>query len=220
MDLTVRKLAEAVRGVTDAVNIAYGAGTQPNPDIMGAYTSQSIAIGATILAAGSTLYLKFKVGDRTVTAFPTTFTTTTIGSTLVNFTRVFSGRYSIPAGGADINDHIAGVIQTLVPLNWVHDVSGNLVYYDPSVQVVEGVSNTASVYEADLLESADEVTFTVRVQGLNLSYNAATSGSQQYNYRHIRIAPGSGLYIRIRETANGVETIDLKVQLHQYPYGV
>lgn len=220
VDLSVRKLADAIRGVTDAANIAYGTGTKPNPDIQGAYTSQQIAIGTTLMVAGSTLYLRFKIGDRSVTAFPTTFTTTTVGSTLVDFTRVFSSRYNVPAGGSDINDHVAGALQTLIPMNWVFDVNNNPVRYDPNIQVVEGASSGTTVYECDLLWSSDEITFHMIVQGLNLSFAGTNAGSQEYWYHGDRVPVGAGLYIRVRGSNNGAETIDIKTQYHQYPVNI
>lgn len=220
IDLTIRKLVQAIQGVTDAANIAYGTGTQPNPDIQGAYTSQQIAIGTTILAAGSTLYIKFKVGDRSETSFPVTLTTTTVGSTLVAFTRVFSSRYSVPGGGADINDHVAGALQTLVPMQWVYDNSGNLVLYDSNIMIVEGASSGTTVYECDLYYSTDEINFVLFQAGLNLSFAGTNAGSQQYLSHGQRIPAGAGLYIKVRGSNNATETIDLKVQYHQYPLGV
>ncbi len=221
LDLSVRKMNEAFRGVVDAANIAYGAGTQPNPDLQCGYTAQTMAIGTVIHPVGSTLVLRFKVGDRTDTAFPTTFTTTTVGSTTTTFTRVFSSRYTVPGGGANINDHIAGAVQTLVPMFWVYDSLSRAVKFDPNVEVIEGASSGTTVYECDLLWSQDEITFHMFVNGLNLSYGGgASAGSQQYQYQGMRVPENAGLYIKVRGSNNAAETIDMKVQVHQYPYGV
>lgn len=224
----VRKLNDAIGGVVDLVNIAYGAGTQPNPDVQSGVTIIRWAIGTTQIAAtaNGSLYMRFKVGDRTATAFPSTFTTIIVGAVITNFTRTYSQRYVMngnSAVGTPPNDCIAGDYQMFQPLGWVKDGSGNLVRYDSPLIVVEASSMAvATVIEADIYYSTDEITFVKMVDGLNISFNVTTgAGSMQFFANQQRIPAGGGLYIRVRsnDTSN-VATVDLKVEYHRYPVGV
>ena len=49
---TVQKLAEAIRGIQDNVNIAYGTGTNPNPVATAYWTSRIFSIGDISIATG------------------------------------------------------------------------------------------------------------------------------------------------------------------------
>ena len=60
---TVKKLAEAIRGVQDTANIAYGSGTNPHPTCTGYWTKQRFSIGDISVAPGESLFLLEKSED-------------------------------------------------------------------------------------------------------------------------------------------------------------
>jgi len=226
--LACQKLNNAINGVTDAPNIAYGTGTKPHPDCRSGFTVIRFALGTTQIVANAngSLYLRFKVGDRTATAFPSTLTVGGGWATVNNFTRIFSQRYVMngnAATGTPPNDCVAGDFQVFQPMGWVQDDAGNYVYYSVDDVIVEASSMAVTiVIEADIYYSTDEVTFVKIVDGLNISFNVTTgAGCQQFMSRGLRIPPGAGLYIKVRSTdTSSASTVDLKVQFHRYPVGV
>lgn len=221
MDLTVRKLAQAIAGVTDAVNIEYGAGTKPNPDVLGFYTSQRLSVGAAPLAAGSNMLFVEKVADQTDTLKALTLTTTTVGSTAIVFIREYVTRYLMTGNAVALGDRVAGAYQMLIPMNSVMDDSGNLVYYDPAIFVSEAVSLTTIIIECDSYWSSDEVTFTLMGLGLDVSKELITTGASQFKMGVQRIPPGAGFYVKMRSSGTVItDWIDFKIHTHYYPLGV
>jgi len=226
LDLNIRKLSQAIQGITDVANIAYGAGTQPHPDIFGYYTSQRFAVGTVqhAPAGGSSLMVKEKVGDQTDTAVALTIALGggMVATTTTAFTRVYSHRYILSGNAAALGNRIAGPYQTFVPMNSVRDSALNLVRYDIDSFIVEAVSSITMIIEADVYYSVDEVTFVLLSYGNNLSREILSNGSQQTIQRCSRVPAGAGLYLKIRSdgTVPATDNLDLKVQLHQYPVGV
>ena len=90
---TVKKLAGAVRGIQDEVNIAYGSATDPNPYCTAYWTSQRFSVGDTTVAPGESLFLIEKAED-VITDLPLTST----AQAVINpFTRSAFLRYVCPA---------------------------------------------------------------------------------------------------------------------------
>lgn len=219
INANVRMLARAIQGVTDAVNIAYGANTQPNPTVFGYYTGQRFNVGTVAHVAGSSLMTKERTGDQTV-ALTIALGAGMTATTTTQYTRVYSHRYSMAAVPL-LNDRIAGPYQTFVPMGAVIDsATGVPVKYDIDSFIAEAVSSIAMIVEADLYYSMDEVTFVLMSYGNNLSKDVLANGSQQVTQRTQRVPDGGGLYARLRNDVATAETIDMKVQLHQYPVGV
>jgi len=221
---TLKMFAKATRGDTDAVNISYGAGTQPNPSVYGYFTSLRFSIGtnvypATIPATFNHLFFRESplVKDRTDAAFALTLAKSAgITGTVIAFIRTYSCRYIMDGNAAALGDRVAGQMQMVVPM---FGYGG--VYFDPDTIVVEATSNTSMIVEADLYYSTDEAAFTLLIEGVNLSRETAANGSQQYHAPSVRAPPNAGLYVKMRSNVAGAaENQDFKVQLHTYPLGV
>ena len=224
VNLTVRKLAEAIQGVTDAANIEYGAGTQPHPDMSAYYTGNRFSIANVeplVHVAGSGIMFFENTQDRTATAWPITFSSTTT-RVLTAFSRIYSHRYTMTGNAAGPPaDCVAGPYQTMMPMGFTRDFSGNLTYYDGSWMLVESVSSATMIVEADIYWSADEVTYTLLARGINLSRDVTTLGCQEYPISMLRVAPGAGLYVKMRSNvAPTSEWVDFKINRHTYPVGL
>lgn len=220
LDLTIRKLAQAIQGVNDPANIAYGGGVPfANPDVYGKYTGQRFAIGASQHPAGSSISFQDIVGDVTDIANAMTLITTTIGSTLTAFARMYSTRYLLTGNAVLLNNRMAGPYQTLIPIG-----ASGPYKYDPSIIIVEGASSGAMVIEGDLYWSLDEVTFSLLESGLNLSFGSGGGvnvGSQQFLCNMQRVPVGAGIYIKCRSNGTLItDWVDLKLQIHQYASGL
>lgn len=220
------KLAQAIRGITDAANISYGAGTQPNPNITGHYTGVRTALGNVIHPAGPTIRLREIVPDvRATTAnFLVADTTTHAGLyTLTAPVRTYFALYTMTGNVNEVSNEnkIAGDLQCLIPIDTVIDSLGRFVKYDASVTIVEAISATSLLVEADIFSSLDEVTYSQHSQAQELSRELAAAGSQEYHTRIPRLAAGAGMYIRMRSNGNQVtDSISIKIQLHTYRYGL
>jgi hypothetical protein len=220
-DLTVRKLAQATRGVVDAANIAYGAGTQPNPSAWGYYTSQRFSLAATAVLAGSNIVFYGIVPDLTDALNPLTLTTTTVGSTLTAFVRTYVTRYVLNGNAAALGNRVAGDMQMLIPMGAVINDSGSLVYYDPAVIVAEATNSASMIVEMDLYWSTDEITFNLMGIGLDISKDSTSAGALQFATQVQRIPPGGGLYTKMRSDGNAVtDWVEIKAHSHYYPLGV
>jgi len=224
VNLTVRKLAEAIQGVTDAANIEYGAGTQPHPDMSAYYTGNRFSIANVeplVHVAGSGIMFFENTQDRTATAWPITFSSTTT-RVLTAFSRIYAHRYTMTGNAAGPPaDCVAGPYQTMMPMGFTRDFSGNLTYYDGSWMIVESVSSATMIVEADIYWSADEVTYTLLARGINLSRDVTTLGCQEYPISMLRVAPGAGLYVKMRSNvAPTSEWVDFKINRHTYPVGL
>ena len=86
---TVKKLAEAIRGIQDVANIAYGIGTAPNPTCMAYWTSRVFSIGDVTVPSGESLFLLERAENATT---PLTLTSTAT-ATINAFTRASYLRY-------------------------------------------------------------------------------------------------------------------------------
>jgi hypothetical protein len=225
VDLSVRKLAQALQGVVDAANITYGAGVGAHPDVDAYYTGNRFSIANVVplvhLPATPGIMFFEKVQDRTTTAWPFTLTSTTT-RVLTPFTRTYAHRYTMTGNAAGPPaDCVAGPYQTFMPIGFTRDFSGNLVWYRLSYFVVEAVSSNTMIIETDVYFSLDEVTYTMIGRGINLSRDTVTQGSQEYGVRLTRIPPGAGLYVTMRSNVAAVnEWVDVKVQRGTFPVGV
>lgn len=228
--LSAQMLKNAVNGVTDATNIAYGAGTQPHPVVIAQCTGIRTAIGGIIHPTpgvadiGPTLRLRDKYPDIADLVYVLALTDTTAHAgiwLLTDFIRTHYFRYTFTGNAAALNNRIAGVKQCIIPLNAVTNGSGNLVAYDPSILIVEGISLASLLVECDLYYSLDEVTFVMMSQGQELSHTPVANGSQEYHTRVPRIPSGGGLYCAMRTNGQLVASyIECKTQIHIYPEGV
>lgn len=218
---TVQRMAAAMRGETDAANIAYGTSTNPHPTIVGYWTSMRFAILTTQVAAGENLFLLEKQEDIN-TAAPT-FTSTTAG-TLVQFVRDIKSQYVFTGNHAsDLNLSISGPYQCILPIGSVRlggqSSPGALVAYDPHVVTMTGQS-TASEKEVDVYYSFDEVTFTRTSRSIPFSSGTIGAGAVhvQSMVKGRRIPAGAGLYIKCRMAGTGATaTGDFTVSYHLYP---
>lgn len=217
---TVRKLAEAVRGVQDDANIAYGTGANPNPACTAYWTSQRFSIGDITIAPGESLFLLEKAEDsNTVLSL-----TSTTASVINAFTRAAHLRYVLSgnvsgAGGAN---SIRGPLHTILPVGSVpiEGQSGLLlpVAYDCHLITLCRQSDT-SEKELDLYISNDEQNFT----RISRSTPIGSDSSNEAQHIHIemrqsRVPAGYGLYIRLG--SNGTSSTaycDLKFTYHLYP---
>lgn len=216
----VKKLAEAIRGVEDSSNIAYGTGTNPNPNCTAYWTSQRFSIGAVTVTAGESLFILEKDED-----INTPVALTSSAPSVINvLTRAPYVRYvlsgNVPgSGGAN---SIRGPLHTVIPIgSVVIGGQGGELYptaYDCHLLTLCRQSDT-SEKELDLYISNDEVNF-IR---LSRSTPVGTDGSNEAQHIHIqmrqnRIPPGYGLYIRMGSDGTQVTAFcDLKFTYHLYP---
>ena len=222
LDLTVRKLAQATRGVVDAANIAYGAGTQPNPAAWGYYTSQRFSLGTTPVIVGSNILFYGIVPDQTDAMNPLTLTTTPggVGTTTV-FTRVYTTRYLLTGNAAALGDRVAGDYQMVIPMGAVISDAGAQVWYEPEILVAESVVSANRIIEVDTYWSTDEITFNLMGIGLDVSKDVATAGASQFYTKVQRVPPGGGVYVKMRsDGTDPADWIDFKMHSHYYPSGV
>lgn len=226
---TVAKLAQAVRGITDAANIAYGAGTQPNPGITAHYTGVRTSIGAVMHPAsptltGPTVRFREKNQDRDEATYPIALADTTVHAgiyLLTDFIRTYQTRYTMSGNAAALGNRVAGCFHCLVPPYTVVDINGRSVKYDASVIIVEAISATNLLTECDLYNSIDEITYNYMSMGQELSRETLAAGSQEYHTRVVRVPEGYGLYCKMRSNGNAItDWVDIKIQLHTYPYGL
>ena len=217
---TVKKLAEAIRGIQDVTNIAYGTGTNPNPSCTAYWTNQRFSIGDITIASGESLFLLEKAED-VITPLALTSTAT---ATINAFTRAAYLRYVMSgnASGTGGINSIRGPMQTVLPIgSVVIGGQGGLLYpttYDCHLLTLCRQSDT-SEKELDLFISNDEVTFT----RISRSTPVGADGSSVSLHVHIelrqsRIPAGYGLYIRMGSNDTTVSAYcDLKFTYHLYP---
>jgi hypothetical protein len=222
LDLTVRKLAQATRGVVDAANITYGAGTQPNPSAWGYYTSQRFSLGATPVVVGPNIMFYDIVPDQTDAGVPLTLSTTPggVGTTTV-FTRVYTTRYVLTGNAAALGNRVAGAYQMVIPMGAVISDAGAQVWYEPEIFVAESVVSANRIIEVDTYWSTDEITFNLMGIGLDVSKDVATAGATQFYTKVQRVPPGGGVYVKMRsDGTDPADWIDFKMHSHYYPSGV
>ena len=111
---TVKKLAEAIRGIQDVANIAYGSGASSNPACTAYRTSQIFSIGDVTIPSGESLFLLERAENTTTTLILTSTATATINA----FTRASYLRYVLSgnATGAGGINSVRGPLHTLLPI--------------------------------------------------------------------------------------------------------
>jgi hypothetical protein len=217
---TVKKLAEAIRGIQDITNIAYGTGTTPNPTCTAYWTNQRFSIGDITIAAGESLFLLEKAED-VITALTLTSTTT---ATINAFTRAAYLRYVMSgnASGTGGINSVRGPMQTVLPIgSVVIGGQGGQLYpttYDCHLLTLCRQADT-SEKELDLYISNDEVTFTRISRSTPVGADSSsTSLHFHIELRQSRIPAGYGLYIRMGSNDTTVSAYcDLKFTYHLYP---
>jgi hypothetical protein len=217
---TVKILAQATQGVTDATNIAYGTGTQPHPTCVGYWTSQRFALGLTSVAAGESLFLLERAED-VITAITLTSTAT---ATLNAFQRTPFSRYILngnAAGAGGINS-IRGAMHTILPVGSIilggQTAPMGLAAYDVHGIFMEDQSSTDKK-EIDIYISNDEVTFTRVSRSNPMAFNSTAASIQVHvPSRGQRIPKGYGMFIRCGSDGTSASaTFDLKFSYHLYP---
>ena len=217
---TVQKLAEAIRGIQDIVNIAYGAGTNPNPAATAYWTSRIFSIGDVTITAGESLFLLEKAENATAALTFTSTATATINA----FTRSSYLRYVLSgnAAGAGGVNSIRGPLHTLLPIgSVVIGGQGGLLYptaYDCHLTTLCRQSDTTEK-ELDLYISNDEVTFTRISRSTPIGAENANAGLHVHiQMRQSRVPAGYGLYISMgSDGTSSTAYCDLKFTYHLYP---
>jgi hypothetical protein len=217
---TVQKLAEAIRGIQDIVNIAYGAGTNPNPVATAYWTSRIFSIGDVSIASGESLFLLEKA-ENVITALTLTSTATT---TITAFTRSSHLRYILSgnvsgSGGAN---SVRGPLQTVLPIGSVaiggQDGQLHQTAYDCHLTTLCRQSDTTEK-ELDLYISNDEVTFTRLSRSTPIGADNANAGLHVHiQMSQSRVPAGYGLYISMgSDGTSPTAYCDLKFTYHLYP---
>ena len=217
---TVKKLAEAIRGVQDDANIVYGTGTDPHPSCTAYWTSQRFSVGDTTVAPGESLFLLEKAEDVT-TALTLT---STAAASIIAFTRAPHVRYVLSGNvsGAGGTNSVRGPLHTILPIGSVviGGQGGTLspTRYDCHLITLCRQSDT-SEKELDLYISNDEQNFTRICRSTPIGTDSsAESQHVQIEMRQARVPTGYGLYIRMG--SNGTSSTaycDLKFTYHLYP---
>jgi len=217
---TVKKLAEAIRGIQDTSNIAYGTGIGSNPNCTAYWTRQRFSIGTVTVAPGESLFILERLEDVNTPLTLTSTATVTINA----LTRAPYVRYVLTgnATGSGGTNSIRGPLHTVIPIgSVVVGGQGGLLYptvYDCHLLTLCRQSDT-SEKELDLYISNDEETF-IR---LSRSTPVGSESSNEAQHVHIemrqnRIPAGYGLYIRMgSDGTSSTAYCDLKFTYHLYP---
>lgn len=217
---TVRKLAEAIRGIQDGTNIAYGTGVTSNPTCTAYWTSQRFSIGDITVPPGESLFLLEKAED----VSPALTLTTTATATINAFTRAAYVRYVMSgnvSGAGGVNS-IRGPLHTIIPINSVA-IGGQGVQLVPATYDCHLITlcrqSDTSEKELDLYISNDEVTFNRISRSTPVgAESAAESQHYQIEMRQSRVPAGYGLYIRMGSNGTSATAYcDIKFTYHLYP---
>ena len=217
---TVKKFAEAIRGIQDDANIAYGTGTDPNPTCTAYWTSQRFSIGEVSVAVGESLFVLERAENETA---PIPFTSTAT-ATINPFTRVSYLRYILlgnVSGPTGVNS-VRGPFHTVLPIgSVVMGGQGGLLYpatYDCHLLTLCRQSDT-SEKELDLYISNDEETFTRIARSTPVGADSTNAAQHIHiQMRQGRIPAGYGLYIRMGSDGTSPSAYcDLKFTYHLYP---
>lgn len=217
---TVKKLAEAIRGIEDEMNIAYGAGTDPNPACTAYWTSQRFSIGSTTIDAGESLF----VLEREENATSAIVLISTAPAAINPFARISFLRYILSgnvsgSGGAN---SVRGPLHTVLPIgSVVIGGQGGLLYpatYDCHLITLCRQSDT-SEKELDFYISNDEETFTRISRSTPIGSNtSAESLHVDIELRQARVPSGYGLYVCMGSDGTSSSAYcDLKFTYHLYP---
>ena len=217
---TVKKIAEAIRGVQDAENIAYGSGTNPHPTCTGYWTKQRFSIGDISVAPGESLFLLEKAED-----VNTALTlTSTAASTINAFIRMPHLRYVLSGNalGSGGTNSLRGPMHTILPIGSIviggQDDPLIPVPYDCHLVTICRQSDTTEK-ELDFYISNDEQTFTRISRSTPLGADSSTEAQHaQIAMRQSRVPAGYGLYARIGSNGTSATAYcDLKFTYHLYP---
>lgn len=217
---TVKKLAEAIRGIQDAENIAYGSGTNPHPTCTGYWTKQRFSIGDISVAPGESLFLLEKAEDvNTALAL-----TSTAASTINAFIRMPHLRYVLSGNalGSGGTNSVRGPLHTILPIGSIviggQDDPLIPVPYDCHLVTICRQSDTTEK-ELDFYISNDEQTFTRISRSTPLGADSSTEAQHaQIAMRQCRVPAGYGLYARIGSNGTSATAYcDLKFTYHLYP---
>lgn len=217
---TVKKLAEAIRGIENETNIAYGAGTDPNPMCTAYWTSQRFSIGDVTITPGESLFILERAEN--VTSVITLASTAT--ASINPFIRISYLRYILSgnvsgSGGAN---SVRGPLHTVLPINSVViGGQGGLLYpatYDCHLITLCRQSDT-SEKELDFYISNDEETFTRLQRSTPIGSNtSAESLHVDIEMRQARVPAGYGLYVCMgSDGTSATAYCDLKFTYHLYP---
>jgi hypothetical protein len=217
---TVKKLAEAIRGIQDVTNIVYGSGTSPNPASTAYWTSQIFSIGDITIPSAESLFLLERAENVTTKLTLTTTATATINA----FTRASYLRYVLSgnATGAGGINSVRGPMQTLLPIgSVVIGGQGGLLYptaYDCHLVTLCRQSDT-SEKELDLYISNDEANFTRISRSTPIGADSSNAGLHtDIQMRQGRVPAGFGLYISMGSDGTSASAYcDLKFTYHLYP---
>jgi len=217
---SVKKLAEAIRGIQDVANIAYGVGTAPNPVSTAYWTSRIFSIGDVTIPSGESLFLL----ERAENATTPLNLTSTASATINAFTRASYLKYVLSgnATGAGGVNSVRGPLQTLLPIgSVVIGGQGGLLYptaYDCHLVTLCRQSDT-SEKELDLYISNDEVNFTRISRSTPIGADSSNAGLHiDIQMRQSRVPSGYGLYISMGSDGTSASAFcDLKFTYHLYP---
>ncbi len=217
---TVKKLAEAIRGIQDVANIAYGSGTSPNPACTAYWTSRIFSIGDVTIPSGESIFLLERAENSTTILTLTSTATANINA----FTRASYLRYVLSGnvtGAGGINS-VRGPLHTLLPIgSVVIGGQGGLLYptaYDCHLITLCRQSDT-SEKELDLYISNDEVNFTRISRSTPIGADSSNAGLHIHiQLRQSRVPSGYGLYISMGSDGTSASAYcDLKFTYHLYP---
>jgi hypothetical protein len=217
---TVKRFAEAIRGIQDETNIAYGAGTEANPVCTAYWTSQRFSIGQDTVEQGESLFILERAENVTSAITLTSNATGNINS----FSRIGYLRYILSgnvsgSGGAN---SVRGPFHTVLPIgSVVIGGQGGLLYpatYDCHLITLCRQSDT-SEKELDLYISNDEVIFTRISRSTPIGSNtSAESLHIHIEMRQARVPAGYGLYACMgSDGTSSTAYCDLKFTYHLYP---
>lgn len=216
---TVKKFAEAIRGIQDDANIAYGTGTDPNPTCTAYWTSQRFSIGEVSVAAGESLFVLERAENETAPIpFTSTATATINPFTRISYLRyIMSGNVSGPTGVNSVRGHF----HTVLPINSVViGGQGGLLYpatYDCHLLTLCRQSDT-SEKELDLYISNDEETFTRIARSTPVGADSTNAAQHIHiQMRQGRVPAGYGLYCMGSDGTSTNAYCDLKFTYHLYP---
>lgn len=217
---TVKILAKAIRGVEDETNIAYGAGTDPNPICTAYWTSQRFSIGSTTIDPSESLF----VLEREENATSAITITSTATAAINPFTRISYLRYILSgnvSGSGGVNS-VRGPLHAILPIDStvIGGQAGTLypATYDCHLITLCRQSDT-SEKELDFYISADEETFTRISRSTPIGSNtSAESLHIHIQMRQARIPAGYGLYVCMgSDGTSSTAYCDLKFSYHLYP---
>lgn len=216
----VRMLDKAIRGVEDETNIAYGVGTDPNPDCTAYWTSQRFSIGDVTVNPGESLFI-LERSENVTSAITLTSTAT---ASVNQFNRTSYLRYTLSgnvSGSGGVNS-VRGPLHTVLPIgSVVIGGQGGLLYpatYDCHLITLCRQSDT-SEKELDFYISNDEETFTRISRSTPVGSNtSAESLHIHIQMRQARIPAGYGLYVCMgSDGTSSTSYCDLKFTYHLYP---